>query len=358
MRKVTTLLLLGPLLAFSQTQLLSTSPENRSVLLEHFTGINSGDGVIGYDAALDIIQADPFRVAMISYHAGGGAQPVASQPDFQTTEGTTINNYFSVQQHPRGVVGRRPYQSQFAIHFNAYDITSSLVKSLSSPVNLGMSCSFDAATRDLSVDVEVYYTANSPGMNDYISVVLVESNLIAWQQDFYDTTGAGGDSTYSHQWLFREPITAIWGDEVQINTAGHSETRTYMINVSTDYDISNCYVVAHIGELQEDVYQAKFVAADGGSTQVGITENEFDTVLGEAFPVPALDQVTVPFFKLLEDATLRITDAQGKLISDRLVAAGTQQVTLDVSNWAAGMYSYQIISESGKSAKARMLQVL
>jgi len=357
MKKIITLLLLAPLVSWAQVQLVSSAPENRSALIEHFTGINSGDGVNGYNALLTEFQSDPQRTAVISYHAGGGAIPISGQPDFQTTDGAAINLFFSVQSSPRGVVGRRLFQQVFQIHFDDYDVTSALVRNLPSPVNLGMASSFDATTRDLTVDVEILYTADGTGGNDLIYVALVESDLIADQVDFSSPTGI--TPNFSHPWVFREALTPTWGDEVMNNTAGNNETRTYTFaNVPAAYDISNCDVVAYIGELQGDVYQAKFVPAVGGSTQVGIEENILERALGEAFPVPAQEMLTIPFFDLKEDATLRITDMLGRVVNDQTITPGTQQVNLAIADWPAGVYSYQIISETGAATKARKLQVL
>jgi hypothetical protein len=116
-------------------------------------------------------------------------------------------------------------------------------------------------------------------------------------------------------------------------------------------------VVGFIGEFQDDVYQARHVPADGGSTQVGINENTLDDIIGEAFPVPAMDQVTIPFTDLKEDVTLKVMDGQGRLVFEERLSSGTQQTMLDVSSWAAGLYTYQALTVAGASTKAKMLQV-
>lgn len=344
-----------PCFAMAQSNLVTTNPENRSALIEHFTGINGGEGGIGYNALSAEYQTDPARTSVICYHAGGTATPVAGQPDFQTADGDAINFYFSILQHPRGIVGRVRYQNQFMVHFDDYDVTAGLIRNQSSPVNLGMQTSWDPATRNLSVDVEVYYTATGTGGNDYINVVLVENDVIGFQADFFN----GDDTAYAHPWLYREKLTVdVWGDEVTNNSMGHNETRTYTLNgVSSDYNIDNCWVVAYIGELQEDVYQAKHVAASGGSTQVGIEENELEQVLGFAYPSPANESMTIPLRNLKEDASIRVSDSMGKLVFEQYLPKGSASVNLDVSGWASGLYSYSLISETGKSTAGRTVQV-
>ena len=345
-----------PCAMFAQSNLVGTAPENCSVLIEHFTGINVGEGVLGYDALIAQYTADPQRVSAICYHFGGFADPVGNQPDFRTAVGDTIGNYCSVQQVPRGVIGRRPFPNQFAIPYGDYGPAVNTTKNLPSPVNLGMASSWDAANRTLSVDVEIYYTADGTGGNDHISVALVENNVIAEQVDFFDPTGI--DTAYAHPWLFREQLTTAWGDEVTNNSMGHNETRTYTLNnVSMDYDINNCVVVAYISEFQNDVYQAKHVPADGGTTQVGISENELDRVLGHAFPSPASDQLTIPFRNLSEDAFVRIMDATGRIVLQENVNKGSANMQLDVSSWSAGLYSYSLISESGQASATRIVQI-
>lgn len=353
MRKYLLIALACPLFAGAQT-LISTTPENRTALIEQFTGIYAGEGSQGNDAANSVFTNDALRVTWVNYHAGAFSIPINNDPDLSTADGNTIANHFSVQQHPRGVINRRPFPNQYAIPMTSYQGAANAAKNLPSPVNLGMASTFDAGSRDLTVDVEILYTANSPGANDYMTILLMESGIIAYQEDFFN----GPDSSYSHPNVFRTMLAGTWGDEVMITTAGHTEVRSYTINVDTAWNIANCHAVAFIGEYQDDVYQARFVPADGGTTTIGIEENSFDRVLGYAFPVPAVEQITIPFYDLTNDVSLRVTDAMGRIVATENVNTGTQQLQITTTDWKAGVYSYQIIGVNGNSSIARLFQIL
>jgi hypothetical protein len=354
MKKFLLAISLFPIAAAAQP-LVSASPENRTTLVEQFTGLYAGEGVQGNNAAMAVYMNNPLEVSIINYHAGPFSVPIGNDPDFSTMDGNTIGNYFSVQQHPRGVVNRRPFPQVYALNYTDYQAASNAARALTSPVNLGMASTFNATTRELSVDVEILYTANSPGGNDYITVALIENDVVGWQTDFTNPNGA--DTAYNHPRMFRTMLAGTWGDEVMTTTAGHTETRTYSVVVDSTWNIANCQVVAFIGELQDDVYQARHVPADGGTTTLSIAENPFDRVLGAAFPVPATDNVTIPFFSLESTVSLRITDALGRIVHAEQIPQQTAQSILSVATWSAGIYSYQIISNDGRASTARTFQV-
>lgn len=353
MKRLLLVLAVCPLFADAQP-LISTDPQNRTVLLEHFTGIYVGEGIQGYDEAMAVYMNDPLEVSIISYHHGAFAAPINNDPDFRTADGTLIGDFYSVQQHPRGVINRRPNPLVYAIPRDDYAAAANTVLNLPSPVNLGMISVYDQAANQLSVDVEILYTANSPGGNDYLSVALVESNVVAFQENFFGSA----DSAYMHPYLFRTMLAGTWGDEIMTTTAGHTEGRTYIINLDPSWNIANCHVVAFIGEFQDDVYQARNVPADGGSTTLSIQENGLDQVLGTAYPSPSTDLVTIPFFNLDENVTIRVMDVLGRVAYTEQVNQKTEQIVVPVADWAPGIYNYRIISESGEVSAVKAFQVL
>ena len=263
MKNLFTLLALIPTLSFGQG-LVGTAPETRSVLIEEYTGVNCGYCPDGHAIAAAIKDANEGKVVTVNIHAGGFAVPQAGQIDFRTPDGDALNSYFGVSSYPSGVVSRVPYSGNTVLGRSSWGAAADAVLAMNSPVNLGLQSSFDANTRDLTVDVEILYTDNSPGGNDYITVYLLESNVIGYQSDYTN----GAHPNYNHKHALRGAITQVWGDEVLIGTAGHTETRQYTYNVPMSFDIASCDVVAFIGEYQGAVYQAHEVIADGGTTLI------------------------------------------------------------------------------------------
>lgn len=156
MKKFLTLFAFTPVLALSQS-LVSTSPQNRTVLLEDFTGIHCGYCPEGHVIANALEAQYGPRIAVVGVHAGPFATPDTGEPDLRTTAGTAIDAYFTISGYPAGVINRRVFGGLDDLGRGAWEGAVGEVLELPSPVNLGMASSFDAATRDLQVSVELLF---------------------------------------------------------------------------------------------------------------------------------------------------------------------------------------------------------
>lgn len=250
--------------------LVNSLPQNKKVLIEEFTGVNCGFCPDGHAIAAGIKAANLGDVVTVNIHAGGFAVPSAGQIDFRTPQGDSIDTFFGITGYPSGVVARQPFGGALVLNRGQWSAATLDALQQPSPVNLGMRSTFNSVTRDLAVEVAVAYSANGTGANDYISVYLLESDIIGEQIDYSATPQTV--SNYQHNHAFRAALTpSVWGDQVSINSAGQTDTRTYNYNVPTSFDIANCHVVAFIGEYQGEVYQAREVEADGGTTLITST---------------------------------------------------------------------------------------
>ena len=92
-------------MANSQT-FVSTTPENKNVILEEFTGISCGYCPDGHSIAQGIENNHPNDVALINIHASSYASPQGAGTDFRTTFGTAIDAYFAPSGYPNGTVNR------------------------------------------------------------------------------------------------------------------------------------------------------------------------------------------------------------------------------------------------------------
>jgi len=264
MMKTLTLLAFVPLTAVGQS-LVSQFPQDRTVLLEDFTGIHCGYCPEGHVIAASLEALHGPRLTVVGVHAGAFAVPGVGEPDFQTTDGTAIDAHFTIGGYPAGVISRHVFNGEDDLGRGAWEGAVAEMLALPSPVNLGMQSSFDAGTRDLTVNVELLYTQDSPLGDDHISVLLKENHINGPQTDY----GPSGNHTnYDHVHVLRTYITSTWGDVVTTTTAGTTVNRTYTFNVPLGWDIANCEVVAFVSEYQSDVYQVREVAADGGTTLV------------------------------------------------------------------------------------------
>jgi hypothetical protein len=278
MKQLLTLSLLLPSIAFGQS-LAGTNAELRTGLLEDFTGIHCGYCPDGHAIMASIAEADPGRVSLVGVHAGGFAIPAnESEPDFQTPAGDALNAFYNVNSYPSGVINRHAFTGGAAQGRGSWEGDMAQMLAMPSPVNLGVESSYDAGSQQLTVHVQLYYTSDSPGADDRIAVLVTENHLIGWQTDY----GPAGDhANYDHLHVLRDYVTDIWGETVGTTSPGTWVDRTYTYTVPAAWDVANCEVTAFVGEYQSDVYQAKTVPADGGTTLVtGVLTQDPDPYKG------------------------------------------------------------------------------
>jgi len=88
---------------------------------------------------------------------------------------------------------------------------------------------------------------------------------------------------------------------------------------------------------------------------------EFDALLadalGQAFPVPASDRITIPLRDIRTGAQLVVLDATGRIVSRTTIGAGTTSLDLDVSGLSMGVYRYTLNTPEGISP-SRAFQVI
>lgn len=265
----------------SAQSLVSTSPQSRTVLLEDFTGVNCQYCPEGHTIMETVESGAPDQVVLLGIHAGGFAVPSGSQPDFRTPWGNAMNTFFTVSAYPSGVINRHTFPSPMGLAMGRGYWAAAAEEMLAapSPVNLGMASTFNATTREVSVTIEVLYTADSPAGNDFLSVVIKESGINGPQ-----VSTSGTIPNYTHDHVVRGAVTPTWGDEVTQTNAGFFHTLNYTYTLPDTWVAENCEVVAFIGENQSDVYQAREVAVDGGTT----------LVIGELVDSGSLYQGAVP----------------------------------------------------------------
>ena len=96
---------LGSFLTFAQTN-VSTSPENKNVVLEEFTGISCPYCPDGHVIAQGIKDNNPGDVMLINIHTGGYATPQGPGTDFNTNFGAALATNANVSGYPTGSVNR------------------------------------------------------------------------------------------------------------------------------------------------------------------------------------------------------------------------------------------------------------
>lgn len=252
----------------AQYNLVSTQPQNRTVVMEEFTGVNCGWCPQGHAIAQEISNNNPGTV-LVNIHAGGFANPSAGQPDFRTLYGTALNNGFGANAYPSGMVNRYNGGGGIVVGRGAWSGVAEQVQQLVSPLNIGARTNYDSTTREVTVDIEVLYTSDAPDSNNFLSVVLLEDGVVGYQAN-YDLP-AGSVPNYVHNHILRDKIhTHTFGDTIYQTTEGAYHKLTYKYTIPTRFNAENCRVAAFVASGRENIYQGVELAATGAATiQIG-----------------------------------------------------------------------------------------
>src|SRR5574343_313320 len=148
---------------------VSTSPQNKKAVIEEYTGIHCGYCPDGHKIANNIYTADPNNVIQVNIHAGGFASPSAGEPDFRTADGTSMNSTFGISAYPMGQINRTAYSGTVNLSRGSWNAAATTIKSQSAYCNVALQGTVDAVTRVLTVQAQVYYTANSPVPTNYLT---------------------------------------------------------------------------------------------------------------------------------------------------------------------------------------------
>ena len=246
---------LGSFLTFAQTN-VSTTPENKNVVLEEFTGISCPYCPDGHAIAQGIKDNNPGDVMLINIHTGGYATPQGPGTDFNTNFGAALATNASVSGYPTGSVNRDgPAMSR-----SSWASATSTQLSQPSPVNVWSEAIIDMGTNTLTVNVEIYYTGSQTVSSNKINVAVLQNNIEGPQSGgaSYNPSAVLANGNYNHTHMLRHLITGQWGEDITNVSQGHYETRSYTWNIPSDIngvdvDPTNLEIVTFIAEGQQNI---------------------------------------------------------------------------------------------------------
>ena len=89
---------------------VSTTPENKNVVLQDFTGIYCTFCPDGHVIAQDLHDSYPNDIFLINIHTGGYSNPNSpSHPDFNSNHGAAIAANSGLAGYPAGTVNRHVF---------------------------------------------------------------------------------------------------------------------------------------------------------------------------------------------------------------------------------------------------------
>ena len=243
MKRISTILLFLLLATTLKAQnLVSTDPYKRNVIIEEYTGVYCGYCPDGHRIANELAAKYQDRLFVLNIHTGGYANDASI--DFRTEDGNIIGA--KVNSFPTGNVNRLANK---AVGRDTWSLYVEQQVEQMAECNVAGQVVIDKDARKATVTVEVYYTANSVSETNYLNVVMLQDNIIAYQNGSYLNPDQVVGSQYRHMHAFRDAITPTWGEDIAPTTAGTFITKTY------EYDIP-----AKIGSFDVDIDDIEFVA--------------------------------------------------------------------------------------------------
>ena len=246
--------------------IVGTTPENKNVVLEEFTGISCGFCPDGHRIGQLIYDQNPGDVVLINIHTGSYATPQGPGTDFNTSFGSAIAGQSNLSGYPAGTVNRHQFSMSqgggTAMSRGDWTSAANQILATPSPVNIGVQANVDMSSGELRVDVEMYYTgwgAAAPFSNN-LHVAVLQNNIEGPQSGASaNPTAVLPNGNYNHQHMLRHLLTGQWGEQINTISAGTLVQRTYTWTLPADIndvivDPTNLTVAAFVSEGNQEIY--------------------------------------------------------------------------------------------------------
>ena len=287
---------------------VSTTPENKNVVLEEFTGIYCTFCPDGHVIAQGLHDTYPNDVFLINIHTGGYSNPNSpSHPDFNSNHGAAIAANSGLAGYPAGTVNRHVFPNispqgspgTTALSRGDWSNACSDIMSQSSPVNVAAQASYDMSTGILTVNTETYFTSTHTG-SAFLHVAVVQNN-VPGPQTGAQTYNPGAiisgpwSPTYNHQHMLKYMMDGNFGIEFTTTTAGTFVPNTHTWNMPSaitlpqgtngympDIDPTNLDVVAFISEGPQEIltgFQANVVCVFPNAYDANVTGSTANDVV-------------------------------------------------------------------------------
>lgn len=243
-----------------------TPDENvRKVILEEFTGHLCPNCPEGSAVAHDLKTIYGEQLIMVSIHAGFFALPQGGlyTADYRTNTGADLNNYFNVQSYPAGMVNRTDFNGVI-MGKDSWEAAIQDLLEMDAVAGLEIETSYEEATRSLDIVVHTSFLQNFDDAVN-LSVIITESGIVSPQKNSNPAIGPSPDwEDYEHDHVLRTAVNGTWGDALnpeQSISQGDEFMNTYSVNLSENWDASNCHVVAYVyNTTNDEVLQAEETA--------------------------------------------------------------------------------------------------
>lgn len=325
------------ILLFSSNSLaqlpVNTEIELRKVILEEFTGIYCSYCPVGHKIIKQLVDSNPGKVLPISIHTGGFAEPNSVlDPNYTTVFGDSIGILCNVSSFPSGLINREflpglgSTSDPTVVSYTSWAFVLPQILDDTAYVNIALEATVDVTTRELELDVEMYFTGNAPGEVN-LNIALLQNNVNGPQVNAY--TGNPDlvqyDGSYLHNHMLRHLLTGQWGETIDSTDAGTTISRHYSYTIpqsykGVDFELANIEIIGFVNEGKKDIINGSYAEVNfEGLLSNNATIN--DIVMLENHCGDELEEVVVYF---RNDGENDLTDlkfeykATGKPIQERI----------------------------------------
>ena len=205
--------------------IVSTTPSNRNVLIEEYTGINCGWCPAGHKKANEVKAAHPDRVNIINIHQGN-----YSANTYTTQWGNALANQIGLTGYPAGTVNRHvfsQYSSVLDVYRDYWPSCANTILGMSSPVNIAAEGTLDMSTRTVNIRVQLYYTGSQTVTSNALNVAILQDNVLGSQAGMSMNPAQVDGSQYTHMHMLRHLITGQWGETIDSIAPGTLVEKNY-----------------------------------------------------------------------------------------------------------------------------------
>jgi hypothetical protein len=318
---------------------VSTTAQNKTAIMEEFTGVRCTYCPDGHTVLVGLEASNPTNFVATSFHPNNSSltAPYAGDEDLRRAYPAAFyaTPYCGTSRFmPSAFINRRVWAGERIQGRGDWTTRVAEIIAEPSPANVGVLALYNEASKILTITVETYYTSAVTNQNE-LYVVISEDGITVNQQ-------AGTSGAYVQDNVFREAVTAQWGDVLSPTTMGSMVTKTYTYdNSSTLYDMNNAAVMAYVEDfVTGELYTGSKVGVTMGTTaatpaqtlDVQVVPNPFAGATSLVYNLPSVQQVSYTIY-----------DVQGKQLSQVNLgeqASGTHKVVVDAAQaqLPAGIY--------------------
>lgn len=220
-----------------------TQKHVKNILLEDFTGAWCGYCPRVADA-IDLALHTSTKIAAVAIHYN----------DVMAFSNVySLMNAYGIEGFPTGLIDRNykwPYPES----------TSGLSNAFNTKAPLGLKLNTSITDNTASIGVFVEFAADIT-YKTYITVFLIEDNIIASQVNYYNDGRGNPIANYVHKHVLRKAATSLFGNEIPSAQTVKDNIATFNYTMSlTGYNADNCNIVAFVTKSNgEYVQNVQFV---------------------------------------------------------------------------------------------------